>query len=84
MIEATVRFIKIKMKDWKESNIVLMKEIVETLKKVTEFCERIPKRALWVYAPFLVDKIGDVKFSASVKELLISLADFVTAKFVAL
>lgn len=71
------------MKDWKESNINLMKEAIECLRKMTECCERIPKRALWVYAPYLTDKIGDVKFATSVKELLMTLADFVTAKFVA-
>ena len=72
------------MKDWKESNMNLMKEAIETLRKIVECCERIPKRVLFVYAPFLTDKIGDVKFSGSVKEILMSLADFMTAKFVAL
>ena len=71
------------MKDWKESNINLMKEAIESLRKMTECCELIPKRALCVYAPYLTDKIGDVKFATSVKELLMTLADFVTAKFVA-
>ena len=28
MVEATAKFIKAKMKDWKESNLVLMKEAV--------------------------------------------------------
>lgn len=59
-----------------------MKEAIATLKKMTESCERIPKRAVWVYSEFLADKIGDVKFTALVKELLVTLADFVTAKFV--
>lgn len=84
MIEATARFIKVKLKDWKESNMNIMKEAVETFKKIIECCDRIPKRALWVYAPFLCDKIGDVKFSSNVKEILTQLAEFVTAKFVAL
>jgi hypothetical protein len=83
ILEATARFIKAKMKDWKESNINLMKEAIATLKKMTECCDRLPKRAVWVYSEFLTDKIGDVKFTASVKELLMTLADFVTAKFVA-
>jgi hypothetical protein len=51
------------MKDWKESNMNLMKETIATLKIISESCERIPKRALFVYAPFLADKIGDVKFA---------------------
>jgi hypothetical protein len=63
MIEATCRFIKSKMKDWKESNMNLMKETIATLKVISESCDRIPKRALFVYAPFLTDKIGDVKFA---------------------
>ena len=28
MVEATAKFIKAKMKDWKESNIVIMKEAI--------------------------------------------------------
>jgi hypothetical protein len=84
MLEALARFIKSKMKDWKESNMNLLKEAVETFKKMTECCERIPKRVLWVYAPFLCDKIGDVKFSTTIKEIFMSLTDFMTAKFVAL
>lgn len=71
------------MKDWKESNMNLMKETIATLKIISESCDRIPKRALFVYAPFLADKIGDVKFAQSIKEVLMTLADFMTAKFVA-
>lgn len=61
----------------------LMKETIATLKIISESCDRIPKRALFVYAPFLADKIGDVKFATSIKEVLMTLADFMTAKFVA-
>ena len=28
MVEATAKFVKAKMKDWKESNLVLMKEAI--------------------------------------------------------
>jgi hypothetical protein len=82
MVEATARFMKAKMKDWKESNMNMIKETVFTLKTIVDNCERVPKRALFVCAPFLVDKIGDSKFAA-IKEVLMLLADFVTAKFVA-
>ena len=70
------------MKDWKESNINLIKEAIYTLRAMTEHCERIPKRCVAVYAPFLCDKIGDVKVAVVIKELLVNLGDFVTAKFV--
>ena len=81
-LEATAKFIKAKMKDWKESNINLMKESIITLKSMTE-CDRIPKRAVHTFSPFLCDKIGDIKMTAMVKEVLLSLADFVTPKFIA-
>mmetsp|Transcript_16770 Transcript_16770/g.11897 ORF Transcript_16770/g.11897 Transcript_16770/m.11897 type:complete len:414 (+) Transcript_16770:1572-2813(+) len=72
------------MKDWKESNLNMMKEALNTLKACTEHCEKISKRAVAVYMPFMSDKIGDVKMLATVHEILMSLAEFCTAKFVAL
>jgi len=84
MIEAIARFMKAKMKDWKESNMNMIKETINTLKVIVENCERIPKRALFVCSAFLIDKVGDVKYAANIKEVLMMMADFVTAKFVAL
>lgn len=81
MIEAICRFMKAKMKDWKESNMNMIKETVFTLKTIVENCERVPKRALFVCSAFLVDKIGDSKYAA-IKEVFMLMADFVTAKFV--
>lgn len=43
----------------------------------------MPKKAYFVYAPFLCDKIGDVKLMVMVKEVLQSIASFVSAKYVA-
>ena len=83
MLEATARYVKAKMKDWKESNINLMKEAIQTLKCMTDHCDRVPKRAVFVYSVFLCDKLGDVKVSVAIKELFMTLTDFVTAKFVA-
>ena len=83
MLEALAKFIKAKMKDWKESNINLIKEAIFTLRAMVEHCDRIPKRCVAVYSPFLCDKIGDVKVSVVIKEVLVNLGDFVTATFVA-
>jgi hypothetical protein len=71
------------MKDWKESNINLMKESIQTLKTMTEHCDRVPKRAVFVYGSFLCEKIGDVKMATTIKELFLTLTDFVTARFIA-
>lgn len=83
ILEATAKFVKAYMKDWKESNINLMKEALATLKSMTT-CDRVPKRAVHAYSTFLCDKIGDIKMTKIVKELLMDLSDFVTPKFIAL
>jgi hypothetical protein len=84
VLEATARLVKSKMKDWKESNVNLIKESINVLKAMTENCERVPKRAVIVYASFLCEKLGDVKVCQMIKDLLMALTDFVTVKFVAL
>lgn len=82
MVEATCKFVKARMKDWKESNINLMKESINVLISLTQHCEDVPKRAIVAYAPFLCDKIGDIKMQALVKEAYLNAAEFCTAKFV--
>ena len=84
MVEATAKFIKAKMKDWKESNLVMMKEAILLLLEMTKHCEDIPKRAVAVYTPFLCEKIGDVKMSQIVKDTLLNASEFCTAKFVSI
>ena len=84
MVEATCKFIKARMKDWKESNINLMKEAIFTFQTITQHCDRVPKRAVHCYGSFLCDKIGDIKMSAAIKELYLNLSEYVTAKYVSL
>lgn len=71
------------MKDWKESNINMQKEAINVLGACCKNCDDVPKKAYYVYAPFLCDKIGDVKMATMVKEVLALIAEFVTAKYVA-
>ena len=49
------------MKDWKESNVNLIKETVNLFNIVAQNCERVNKRAVACLMPFMSDKIGDVK-----------------------
>lgn len=84
IIEAVAKFVKMKMKDWKESNINLCKEAVNLLKAVASGCDKVNKRAVVCYMPFLTDKIGDVKFTAMVTEVCTLLSDLVTPKFIGL
>ena len=46
MLEAVAKFIKTKMKDWKESNINLQKAIVSIFDCIVKNCENINKRTI--------------------------------------
>ena len=84
MIEALAKFIKMKMKDWKESNINLIKETISLFTVVSQKCEKVNKRAVACLMPFLSDKIGDVKHQVNVQDMLMGYAELVTPKFIAL
>ncbi len=72
------------MKDWKESNINLIKETIALFTNISQTCEKINKRAVACVMPFLSDKIGDVKVSTSIQDLLLNLAEILKPKFIAL
>jgi hypothetical protein len=84
IIEAVVKYTKIKLKDWKESNINLIKESIGLFTTISTSCEKLSKRAVFVMMSFLSDKLGDVKMLNPVSELLLSLSETVTPKYVAL
>jgi hypothetical protein len=83
LIEAVVKYTKNNLKDWKESNINYIKAAVALFTTIAGSCENLNKRSVYVMMPFLSDKIGDVKLTASVSELLVSLSETVTPKYVA-
>lgn len=83
-LEAVVRFTKTKLKDWKESNINLIKEAINLFTTIATSTDTLSKRSAFIMMPFLADKLGDVKTLALVSELLVSLSECVTPKFVAL
>jgi cytoskeleton-associated protein 5 len=84
MLEAIAKFVKAKMKDFKESNINLMKEIIATFSCIAQNCDAINKRTFQVGMSFFIDKIGDVKMSVAIKEMLIFAAEKVSPKFISL
>ena len=84
LLEAIGKFIKAKMKDFKESNINLLKGTVATYDVMARETQALGKRAMAPAMHFFVDKIGDVKLSAAIKEMLLCAAELVTPKFIAL
>jgi hypothetical protein len=73
-----------KMKDWKESNMNLIKETIALFTVVSQSCEKVNKRAVSCLMPFLSDKIGDVKYVNPINELLLNMAELVTPKYIAI
>lgn len=84
LIEAVVKFIKLKMKDWKESNINLIKESINLFLDIAKNCEKINKRAVACMMPFVTDKIADAKNMNNVSELMLHLSELVTPKYISM
>jgi hypothetical protein len=72
-----------RMKDWKESNVNMMKESINLFLTLSKTSDKVSKRAVSVMMPYLSEKIGDVKLVNQVNELLMALAELVTPKFIA-
>ena len=54
------------MKDWKESNVNIIKEAIALFTVIAQSLEKINKRAVHTMMPFLSDKLGDVKVTTAV------------------
>ena len=83
MLEAVAKFMKHHMKDWKESNINLQKNIVITFNAIAQHAKQVNKRTIGRGMSFLVDKIGDVKLNAMIKDMLLNMSEQVAPKFIA-
>jgi hypothetical protein len=84
MVEATVTYIKLKpMKGWKEQNANVQKEAINVLQTMVSVCPDVSRKSFAVFVPLLCEKIGDTKMATQVKVLLLSVAAFVTPRFVA-
>jgi len=84
LVEAAAKFVKAKMKDWKESNLNLLKAIVALFAFITTNCERVNKRTIHCAMSFFVDKIGDIKMSVAIKEMLMNASELVTPKYISM
>ena len=71
------------MKTWKESNMNMIKESINTFIKFNENCDKIPKKGLFLFAPLLTEKIGDTKYYTNIIKLLEGACAKCTPKFVA-
>lgn len=84
VIEGLVKFVKIKMKDWKESNLNLIRESIVLFLVISKNCDKVNRRAVACIMPFLCDKIGDTKLVNNISETLLHLSEIVTPKVISL
>lgn len=82
LIEHSVWFIKIKQKDWKESNMNLVKAALNFMIKVFGSAFKVGQWATNVVIPFISDKLGDPKFTSLCSEVILILSEKVTPSFV--
>ena len=82
MIEHSFRFIKGQQRDWKESNMNLIKAALNHMNKVIDSAHRVGKRSAGLVIPYFAEKIGDVKYKGLCAENLLLLAEHVSPGFV--
>jgi len=63
VVEAVVNFMKIKMKNFKESNINLIKCILDLFNFMAVEISLMNKRMVSIAMPFYIDKIGNLYLS---------------------
>lgn len=83
LYEASFWYVKIKMKEWKEKNVNIVKAALQCLVDVIKGSECMSKRAATIIIPFLSESIGDPKYKEQCAESLMSLAELVGPGFVA-
>lgn len=82
LYEATFWFIKIKMKEWKEKNVNIVKAALQCICDIIKDSQAMSKRAATIIIPFLSESIGDAKYKEMCKESLLSLAELLGPGFV--
>lgn len=79
--EHVLRFLKLKMKDWKESNLNVMKEAFPFLLQLLKNNEfSFSKRCFSIIAPFAVNNMSDAKYVAPAAELITTACEVVNPK----
>ena len=75
--------LKAKMKDFKESNLVLVKGWIGIVSKLAELTNGLHKRTAAIVMSQLTEKLGDAKFRAATEDCLFNLAAVLGPGFIA-
>lgn len=82
-LEAVLRYVGKKLKDWKESTLKVVNEVFALVTLLNEL-EPSPysKRSFLLMLPLLLEKIGDAKYNEAIEKTLLRHVQWVFPKFV--
>jgi hypothetical protein len=76
---AVLRVIRKVFKDWKEVNLMMNKDLIAYIE---ERVADIGKEELYVLIPFIVEKIGDSKFSEALYRIINDVSRRIPGKYI--
>ena len=80
-IDLTLRFIKLKLKDYKENNFNIIKEAINVFIAMIENCDAFGKRHSALLIKKLHEKFGDNKLKAAIASLFITIMQYHGPKY---
>lgn len=82
-LEATLRYLGKKLKDWRESTLNVVKEIFILIMMVNDL-EPCPytKKTYLLTLPLILDKIGDAKYNDQLYKIMLRYTEWVFPKFI--
>lgn len=82
IFEACMWLVKIKMKEWKEKNVNIVKGALQCISDIINGTTGMSKRGATIFIPFLSESVGDPKYKETCKENLLSLCEIFGPSFV--
>ena len=81
-IDIILRFIKLKLKDYKENNFNIIKEAINVFIALAENCEGFVKKHSYIVVKKLHEKFGDNKLKVAVAELFLIFMQYHGPKYI--
>jgi hypothetical protein len=75
---AVIRVLRKAFKDWKEVNLMMNKDLIAYIE---ERVDDINKQELYVLVPYIVEKIGDSKFSEALYRIIADISKRVPGRY---
>ena len=82
VVEGTVKWLKSKMKDWKDSNMNMIKGSLALIRDVAKDYDNVNKRTMRCAMPFLCEKMGDIKYCGPAHDAMLYFCEMAGPKFV--